>query len=205
MVDLGTASENDVVLAFLRAEIDAPRFRDGHIQYLQSLGRSRTSLIDRADLANECDNHMRAISLALTRGYGRNALLFRGYPNDIVWRRFETDVTELGQFLYANFPVLSEVAGTSRLVCEGARRVQAALPGLSMEAQRFVKGVPIVVENAKAAHSFPELVAVRDSQSENIVLLEGHTRATAFVIAQKLSPTRVLIGSSPRMHEWWLI
>ena len=205
MIDLEEACENDVVLAFLRAEIDAPRYQKGHLRFLQSIARSRTSLIDQGDLGNEFDNHVRAICLALTRGYGLNTGLFRGYPNDIVWRRFEVELSELSQFLYANYHALSEIGGPGRLVSEGAKKVVAGLQVLSAEAREFVDGVPIVAERVKAAQQFPELVAVRDAHSQNIVLMEGHTRATAFVIAQKPSSVRVLLGSSARMHEWWLI
>jgi hypothetical protein len=205
MIDIQAAGENDVVLAFLRAEIDAPRYQNGHLQFLQSIGRSRTDLIDMANLGNELDNHTRAICLASTRGYGLNSILFRGYPNDIVWRRFEVSLSELGQFLYANYHVLLEVVGDTRLVVDGATRVLTAPRDLSAEARKFVAGVPEVVERIKAGQQFPELVAVRDTHSSNIVLMEGHTRATAFWIAQKPPSVRVLIGSSPRMNEWWLI
>lgn len=205
MLDLEPACENDVVLAFLRAEIDAPRYRDHHLQYLQRTARSRLSLIDMADLSNEFDNHARAISLASTRGYGLNDLLFRGYPNDVVWHRFEVQLSELSQFLYANYHTLSEVAGATRLVSEAAKRVMTGMPALSAEARAFADGISIVAERVKAGQNFPELVAVRDPRSANIVLMEGHTRATAFVISRTPSVVRVLIGSSSHIHEWWLI
>jgi hypothetical protein len=204
MVDLGAASENEVVLAFLRAEIDAPRYQEGYVRCLQGMGLPREDLIDRADLGNTFDNHVRAICLASNRGYGLNAGLFQGYPNDIVWRRFEVALTELGQFIYANFHVLREVSGASRFVSAGAQRVLAGIPSLSAEAQKFVQGVPIVVEKIRSGQQFPDLVAVRDSRSQGIVIMEGHTRATAHVIAQRPSSVSVLIGSSARMHEWWL-
>jgi len=205
MVDLEPACENDVVLAFLRAEIDAPRYAGGILAHLKNVALSRQNLIDVANLKNEFDNHARAICLAATRGYGLNDRLFRGYPNDVTWRRFDVRLNELSHFLYANYHALTEVAGESRLVSDAASRILGGLGDLSAEARQFIEGVPIVVERVKAGWQFPELVAVRDTHSQEIVLMEGHTRATAYVISQSPSSVRVLIGSSPSMYEWWLI
>jgi hypothetical protein len=55
MGDIGAISEHDMVLAFLRAEFDAPRYRDFYLAALRSVGGSRQHLIDDADLDNPSD------------------------------------------------------------------------------------------------------------------------------------------------------
>src|SRR6266478_1183605 len=180
MVDLGLASENEMVLAFLRAEIDAPRYRDGCSQALRAIGRSRATLIDAADLDNDTENRDRTHVLRLVRGYGANAILFRGFPNDVAWQRYEVSVAELGEFLCAKWPTLLEVAGSGRLVSDGAKRVAIDPPRrFSSETKAFVEGIRAVVKRVEAGDYFADLIAVRGMPSSDIVLIEGHTRATA--------------------------
>jgi hypothetical protein len=205
MVDLGPSSENEMVLAFLRAEIDAPRYRDSCSQALQAIGRSRATLIDAAALNNDTENRDRAHVLRLVRGYGANVILFHGFPNDVAWQRYEVSVAELGQFLYANWPTLLEVAGSGRLVSEGAKRATfGPLTKFGSETKTFVEGIRAVVKRVEAGGHFADLIAVRDIRSSDTVLIEGHTRATAYVIARKPTAVRMLLGTSSHMHEWWL-
>ncbi len=56
-VDRYTAEHDMVVLAFLRAEVDSPRWREGCIWVLQQLGATRDH-IDRPDLTREPDNSL---------------------------------------------------------------------------------------------------------------------------------------------------
>jgi len=165
MTDLGPSSESAMVLALLRAETDAPRYHGGCSQALQAIGRSRATLIDAADLSNDTENRDRAHVLRLVRGYGANTMLFRGFPNDAAWRRYEVSVAELGQFLYANWSTLLELSGPSRLVSDGAKTaVIDPLPSLRPETTVFVDGVRAVVKRVAAGDQFDDLIAVRDCQ-----------------------------------------
>jgi hypothetical protein len=81
MVDLAPSSENEMVLAFLRADIDAPRYRDHYAEALQGFRRSRTDLIDDADPSSDSDNLGRLRVLRGVRGVAANTMLFPGIPN----------------------------------------------------------------------------------------------------------------------------
>jgi hypothetical protein len=49
MIELGDACEDDVVLAFLRAEIDSPKWGEDYSRVLRELHLDRVSLIDVGD------------------------------------------------------------------------------------------------------------------------------------------------------------
>jgi len=49
MEELGAATEHDMVLTFLQAEVDSPRWRDNVQTVLEHFGATR-ALIDRPDL-----------------------------------------------------------------------------------------------------------------------------------------------------------
>lgn len=204
MIDLGPVSEVDFVLAFVRAEIDAPRYRDAYRLCLNHLGRSRTQLIDTPDLGAESDNFDRAQLLGCVRGYRPDVGLFQRFPEDVVWRSCQVDSNEVGQFLYANFPVLIEVSGPGRVVSDGAQRLKSTFHEFSTETQQFVDGVRAVAKRVDAGEHFEPLIVLTDGISPRVVLLEGHTRATAYTMVGKPTELNVLLGTSPLMQEWWL-
>ena len=89
MIERGPASENEVVLAFLRAEIDSPKpdVQGCYARSLERWGLDRVNLIDNADLNDEEANHNRVAVLDECRGFGRRIALFQGFPTDTKWRR----------------------------------------------------------------------------------------------------------------------
>jgi hypothetical protein len=204
MIELGAVSEAEFVLAFVRGEVDAPRYRDGYHQGLLSLRRSRADLLDAPDLNADADNSDRVRLLGYVRGYCVNDRLFRGFPSDVAWRRCRVDLTEIGELLYANFHTLLDVSGPSRLVSDGAQRLTISAHGYSSETQQFVDGVLTVARRVNAGDQFEDLILLQDPASPHTVLLEGHTRATAYTLVNRPAAVDVLIGTSSRMHEWWL-
>jgi hypothetical protein len=89
-------AEDDMVAAFLRAEMESRR----HVKYLlptiaESIFRRR--LVLKPDLADERENELRRQLLAY-RGYPLNAVLFHGYPDGAVeWHRERMSIEELGR------------------------------------------------------------------------------------------------------------
>jgi hypothetical protein len=54
--------------------------------------------------------------------------------------------------------------------------------------------------------SWPELILATAGLGQPLVVLEGHVRLTAYVLAGEAAPAEVqaLLGTSRRMHEWAL-
>jgi hypothetical protein len=203
MDDLGAVREQEMVLAFLRAEIEAPRYREFYLAAMGHIGGSRQRLIDDADLANDSDNSDREKLLGMVRGYHQNAMLFAGFPSDTVWRRAKITLSELKTFRYANFPTLLELA-SSRRVSDGAENALKASGSFSPPLQDMLKGIRPLMKRVVAGETFEDLIVVKDAHLPNVVLLEGHTRSTAYVAAGEPPHIRVLIGTSAEMHEWAL-
>ena len=90
MVILCNASEAEMVLAFLQAEIDSSRFRDEVINALKECNVTE-KLIIHGDVLNETENAIRKKVLGIYRGYP-DSEIFKNYPGKIDWKfvRFET-------------------------------------------------------------------------------------------------------------------
>jgi hypothetical protein len=196
---LGPVSHAEVVLAFLRAEVDSTRFCDRLARAIQHLQSSRETLIDHADLGREDHNRAREWLIAATRDP-----LFNRFPADVVWSRGNVSLGEVEQFQYPNYRRFFELSGGRRTVRTGARRVLSEPQLLGRELQEMLSCIPGVIRSASTAGKLPPLIAVRDPSQARFVLVKGSLRATAYVVARHPARVDVYLGASARMHEWWL-
>ena len=77
-------TENEIILAFLQAELDSSRFQTAIIEQLSKLGINK-KVITHPNLTNENENNIRKSILKLYRDYGNNKELFEGFPENIEW------------------------------------------------------------------------------------------------------------------------
>lgn len=191
MIKLGSASIDDAVLAFLQAEIEAER--GPHIGHaIEALGYDRSALIDKADLSDAHANTVRAFILGAYRGFGRNELLFQGFPSDTSWRRVLLDVNDIGQLRYVGIQAFIDLSKGTQLVAQGARNYKAN--------PETAKKVDVIREKISRGVLFPELVLVQDGQSR-FVIIEGNHRATAYAV-ERVNGVRALVGTSVTMDRW---
>jgi hypothetical protein len=199
MIDLGPATENDMVLAFLRAEVDSARFGALYQSCFDQLGKfgfDRQALVDSPNLQSAEQNAIRKAILKAVRGYTAGQLLFTGFPVDVTWRRISMEHADLSKLKYANCPPWIELSKDTRFVVEGARNVGADTP-----AEDAAVNIRAVADDLKRGRRYPELIGV-DGQNGDIILMEGHTRATAYALTQLPERIECIVGSSPTMRTW---
>lgn len=180
-----------MVLAFLRAEVDSPRFREMVSSWLDGEPFLREDLIRRADLSDPAQNAARRRVLRSFRGYGADSMLFPGFPLDVTWRRVQLEQGDAGSLLYARWPEWVQLSLGSRRVTDGAKN-GASNPNVVAVANRLRLG-----------ETFEPLIAV-EGLDGTLILVEGHVRATAFVLHAGLDGVIVILGSSPSLSRWGL-
>jgi hypothetical protein len=195
MIEHGTVDESQVVLAFLKAEVDSPRYRD-HVQSLLKLvGINRGKLIDEPDMKNDCCNALRRILLSY-RGFPQRESLFLGFPIVVNWRLVELEPHDLSRLKYIRNP--DWLAHSDQ-----TRRPQRVL-------ERMAKGeigddpakhVLAIQERLKRGERLPELVAV-EGQGKDLILIEGHCRATAYIGMNWSENIPIFLASSISMAQW---
>jgi hypothetical protein len=192
MIEQGPASEDDVVLAFVQAEIDSPKWGPSYRAALQAHGWARADLIDAADLSDLQANRNRRALLGDVRGFGRGTGLFQGFPSDAAWRRVSIELPDIQRLKYINHDAdWLELSGGTRLVQVAARNLQIN--------RRIAANVCRTRREIEQGRCTVALILVKASNDE-LVVLEGHTRATAYaVLADR--PFTAFIGMSSLMNR----
>jgi hypothetical protein len=186
-----------MIFAFLRAEVDSELFGPAVLQYARLRGWDR-SLIDRGDPWAVTENRARREILGDVRGYGRNALLFTNFPEDAQWYRTTLSVERLRRARYAAWPDWVALTNRTLVVADGASRVYD--PATPAAIRDHVLGI---VDALQRGSSPAELILVGGPDLDELVVLEGHKRATAYVIAlENQDELEVILGISPRIEEW---
>jgi len=202
MVELGSADESEMILAFLRAEVDSFRFRRYVAHCLRMLGTDR-NLIDRADITDARQNQLRKDLLGCYRGYGKDDL-FRGFPTRMTWRRVRLDAIDLETVVYGNEDHFdrkkwTELSNGTRYVSVGARNVeQEPRPGDPLLEEK--QNILAVVEKIHLGSQFPELI-LADSLKGSFIIIEGATRSTAY-IREHVTAVEAFLGHSPDISSW---
>jgi len=177
MVDLGSASEDEAVLAFLKAEVDSPRFSHMVHHFLGQSGNT-PDLIYQADVTNSAQNCIRRAILGNYRGFGANRFLFVNFPNDVAWRHVILDRTDLEKLLYIDESPVAEKDRLWAQLSNGTRRVSVAAGNVrqscSGEDPRLTtkEHILAVVTALNRGVTYPDVIAVR-SDDGPLVLIEG--------------------------------
>lgn len=202
MDDLGSASEDQVILAWLQAEIESPDFQ----AYLvgNPPNPANLSLALKAarspDLRDQTQNDLRRQIITSTYGFGTGAGSFEGLGADLKWRRFRMTTDEVAEMLYMRragpWQLLSPV---TRKVAEGATNIGHVFTGDSTNMVVLSLASGLCHSDKKV----PEIIALRRPDGA-LVILEGHARATAIVLEAHRFPrgVEVFVGEGPSVASW---
>ncbi len=194
------SSEAEVVAAFLRAELDSPRYGERIRQLLREARLDVSALLD-PQLEDADANALRARILEEHRAWLRREGLFSGFPPDVAWSLVGLSPTEVLSILYIDWDWWLDISGGTRRPVDAATRIRAnEVPGQSVEEDE-----PIAAR-LRSSDPPPELIVVAEPDCSKLVLLEGHVRLTGYALYPEYLPNElaVYIGTSSDMTGWAL-
>jgi hypothetical protein len=200
MKTIRPASEDEVIAAFLRAEIDSPRWAATLRAFLARDQQSET-ILRTPNLASQTENLYRRGLLGEFRGWGRNQLLLSGFPTDFSWSLVAVTPAEIAEIQYINWPYWVELSGGTRLAKDAASRIRAGL------AEEHRASYEQVASRVREGQTLPELIVVSTlSPNNRLVAVEGHARLTAYSLAEGSLPEsmNVFLGRSASVGKWGL-
>lgn len=174
---LRDASQAEMIWAFLRGEYDSARFGPEVRAAMERNGCPEEYLSNaRLDDMAECDARRRA--LADCRDWGRDAGLFEGFPARVRWLLARCEPGDLDALRYIRYSYWDELSNWTGRAREGARSVLAGREVFGVSNAAFTAGAALL----RAGGTFPPMIALC-SAAPRFVLLEGHSRLTAYALA----------------------
>ena len=196
MLWLRPGCEAEMVAQFLRTELPAARFRDTLRVLLDQAGLPER-LITAPNLDDPAENQAREQLLTQHREYGTRAGLFEGFPDDVCWEWMAITPAELATVRYVDYDYWVELSGGTRRAADAAPRIRAGAAPFGVRSD----GALVMAQAFAGGARFPPLILVTAGPSGGLVVLEGHVRLTAYMLARDRLPPEldVLVGSSPAM------
>lgn len=191
-------AESEMVATFLRAEINSLRFGASILLILERDGVER-KIIDEPDENNAAENEYRDWLLGELRGYKRNEELFDSFPNDIEWYRILLNRADFLQIKHMNYSYWIDLSGGSRLVADAVKRLAAG--EIEKATARWIRAAANSVEQGVL---FPEIILVGQNRRSDLIILEGHLRATGYLASLDYLPPELsaIVGYSEKIAEW---
>jgi hypothetical protein len=198
MQHLHAIGEDEMVAAFLRAEIGSPRYGPVILSILDRDGHDRR-LVDEPDLTTPAANAARRRLLGDYRGYGRNADVFTGFPAVVRWYRALAAKEDLARVRYIEYDYWTELSGGSRLVVDAVARIRQGIEACGVSNA----GIWYLADAIAAGASPPEPILVGTGEGAPLVILEGHVRLTAYLLRPEHLPPELelIVGYSPVMAK----
>jgi hypothetical protein len=155
-----------------------------------------------ADIANLDENAQRRRVFARYRGYGTDrASYLTGFPDHgVTWHWATLTPSELLNVRYIRYCYWTALSAGTRSPVVAAERIRQGIEVYGVSNQRFLDLTSLVAHGAV----MPPLILVSVPDPITFVVLEGHSRLTAYALdADRLaSGIRVMIGIAPAIARW---
>jgi hypothetical protein len=192
-------SEHDMVAVFLRTEIRSDRYAECIRQSLEKYS-GNYGLIFAPDTNDPDENAQRLEIMGDFRGYRRNQGLFERFPEELSWYRAALTHDELENVKYIDYSYWNELSGHTRYPVDAVPKIRAGIRIYGESTEGFLE-LAVALERGAC---FPELILVGEDESSDWVVLEGHVRLTAYMLAPHCLPAElpVIVGFSPDIRGW---
>lgn len=195
---LRAASEAEVLAAFLRGELNSPRWRTGLLGLLAE-DRVDESVLRTPDLADADQCAYREALLDRHRAWLRREGLFQGFPERVEWTRVALVPDEVLAIRYINWDWWLRISdGTRRPLVAAARIRRGEVAGVTAEEHERIAARLDTTEPPA------ELIAVALPGGSRLVVLEGHVRLTAYALYPRHLPAEleIFLGTAEDMDRW---
>ena len=193
------ATEDDMVALFLRCELTSDRWADAIRKAAVELSL-RVDIISTPDTSNDDANRQRAGLLGQFRGYRQDRDLFTDCPGDVTWHWAIIEDTDLQRLKYVDYDYWNELTGGTRRPLDAACTVLEGEEVFGVSNQRFLRGAECVL----AGKVFEPIILVATDPTHDLVILEGHCRATAYALARNAGVRGIpaMLGISAGFASW---
>ena len=184
MIRIRPATKDEVVLAWLQAELRSPRFGANYTPYLDDV--STNQLINNADLSNATDNERRLAILS----EARNASFVRKIEGK-TWSLVGLEKQELSELLYPSedWRYLSESLRFGDGVCNLKNP-----PSDVLKNPKFPKDNKTAFQVARCYDCYEPVIEPIVIGNGQAIVLEGCMRVNGYLLSAQSSPLKAYYG-----------
>lgn len=176
MTIIQQSSENEMILAFLSAEIKSERFNNDLQSALKKLNLSENIIIN-PDLTDEKQNLERKKILGEYRGYGYHKEMFENFPEQIEWKKCVFNQNDLPNIRYIDYDYWNELSRGTKSPLTAAEEIRKNHIVYDVPNDGFIKAAEFLKKGGK----LPQMIFLT-SDSKHFVIVEGHQRMTAYAM-----------------------
>lgn len=150
------------------------------------------SVVTNADLNNSDENEKRLDTLKKYRSW------FELDVDAYHWQLAELDQNEVGSCKYIDYDYWNELSNQTRLVKKAAQNVKDGVVIFDVPNDAIFS----IAKAVESGEAFPPIIVVSENDEDKII--EGHLRATGYVLADSVSgPLSAIVGThaTNEMHE----
>lgn len=180
-------NEAEMILEFLKGELNSSRFNEDLNRTIRELGLS-TNIIITGTIENDTENIDRLKIMKKFRGYP-NEKLFENFPKINEWKYCGLNEKDIDDIYYIDYDYWNELSnGTSKPV-EAAKVINNGIEIYEVSNQPFLDGVEYNKTN-----KFPPVILIT-CNNEKYLIIEGHSRMTIYGFnPSKLNETYAYVG-----------
>ena len=188
-----------MVAHFLKHELVSERFGPKILSSLKRAGREKC-ILENPNLEDDAENTYRIRLLGDLRGYRQNRGLFKEFPGDVSWARAALSKSDLSKIRYVDYSYWTELSNGMRSPAEAVKTIRSGITVFGQSNEPFMKAARAVERGIV----FPEIIVVGKDEATGFVVLEGHLRLTAYLLAEKNSSeeVRAFVGFSNNLTRW---
>lgn len=181
------SNENEMILDFLKGEIESTRFNNELLNTLKELKIDKNIIIN-GDLNNKNDNKIRLEIMKLYRGYP-NKELFENFPKIYKWEYCKLSQHDINHIYYIDYDYWNLLSNNTSSPIEAVKNIKNGIEIFDVPNKPFLDGVKYAEKN-----TFPPLVLIT-CNSEKYLIIEGHSRMTIYAFnPKKLNDSYAYVG-----------
>lgn len=199
MEKIRESTEAEMILEFLRAELNSARFSEQLTASMKALELTET-LVTEADLGNETENGQRKKLLGQFRGYGEERELFERFPKVSEWSLCSFSGADLEHIRYIDYSYWNELSKGTGKPLSAAETIRNGIEIFGVSNEGFLHAA----EYIKSGGNFPKLFFLTADYKE-FVIVEGHQRMTGYALVPEcFKDVEVIVGkcSEEELRKW---
>ncbi len=187
MKTIKNSSENEMILDFLKGELNSNRFNEKLKDVIEKLNLDLYLIID-GDISSDMENLSRLEIMKEYRGYPDKEL-FKNFPKIDYWSFVKLSPEDINNIYYIDYDYWNELSNNTSSPLEAAKNIANGKEIYEVSNQPFIDGIKYLEKG-----NFPPVILIT-CNDEKYLIIEGHSRMTIYGFdPYKLKGTYAYIG-----------